>query len=145
MIDDTIRAYREGRLSEAEYLARVSATLEQLQTGAIVDIPTSVANRPTARAFFSTLRELPVSYTAEPTATPDPEVLATIALELESLIARRKVRDWIRNLDIQNAMRNDIEDYLYDLRSQGITLSNTDIDRVLDAILELAKQRERMN
>lgn len=144
MIDDTIRAYREGRLSEAEYLARVSATLEQLQTGAIADIPTSVANRPTARAFFSTLRELPVSYTAEPTAAPDPEVFATMALELEALIAKRKVRDWIRNLDIQNAMRNDIEDYLYDLRSQGITLSNTDIDRILDAILELAKQRERM-
>jgi hypothetical protein len=56
-----------------------------------------------------------------------------------------KVRDWTGKLDVQNTMRNDIENYLYDLRDmEGMRRTTADIDHLLDAILERAKQRERM-
>jgi type I restriction enzyme, R subunit len=145
MIDDTIRAYREGRLTEAEYLAQVSGMLQQIQSGAIADVPDSLISRPDARAFWGVLRELPLSYNADNAAPVAPELLAEIALRLDAIIVRHKVRDWTRNLDVQNTMRNAIEDDLYELRDQGkLTLSIADIDRVLDAILELARQRERI-
>lgn len=145
MIDDTIRAYRAGRMTEAEYLAQVTALLEQLQTGAIADVPERLTSRADARAFWSSLRELPLSYTSAPEAAPSPERLATVALDLDQIITQRKVRDWTHNPDVQNRMRNDIEDYLYELReTQGLALTTSDIDRVLDTILELARQRERM-
>jgi len=145
MIDDTIQAYREGRLSEAEYLEQVSSALEQLQTGALADVPEQLSSRPDARAFWSTLRELPVGYNAAGSTPVSATALADVALDLEQLIAKRKVRDWTRNLDVQNRMRNDIEDYLYEWRATaGIDLPTADIDRILDAIVELAKQRERI-
>jgi hypothetical protein len=38
-----------------------------------------------------------------------------------------------------------IEDYLYELRTvRGLSLSAGDIDRILDAIIELAKQRDHL-
>jgi type I restriction enzyme R subunit len=119
--------------------------LDQLQTGAVVGVPDKLNARPDARAFWSTLRELPVGYAVNEAAAPSPDVLADVALDLDQIITKRKVRDWTRNLDVQNTMRNDIEDYLYELRdTEGMTLTTADIDRILDAILELAKQRERI-
>jgi type I restriction enzyme, R subunit len=132
-------------LTEAEYLAQVSGMLQQIQSGAIADVPDSLISRPDARAFWGVLRELPLSYNADNAAPVAPELLAEIALRLDAIIVRHKVRDWTRNLDVQNTMRNAIEDDLYELRDQGkLTLSIADIDRVLDAILELARQRERI-
>jgi type I restriction enzyme R subunit len=144
MIDDTIRAYREGRLSEADYLAQASALLAQVQTGAVVDVPDKLHSRPDARAFFSTLRDLPMNYTNDQ-APPPPDVVADIALDLDQIITTRKVRDWTRNLDIQNTMRNDLEDYLYAARAaHGLPLTPDDIERMVDTIIELAKQRARI-
>ena len=68
-----------------------------------------------------------------------------MAIELQQIVARRKVRDWTRNYDIQNAMRNDIEDYFYNARdAHNLAVSPADMDRILDAIVELAKQRDRI-
>src|SRR4029079_14729431 len=91
MIYDTIQAYREGRLTEAEYLAQVSRALEQLQTGATVDMLENLQGRPDARAFWSTLRELPVSYNAGDVPAASSELIADIALDLDQIITRRKV------------------------------------------------------
>jgi type I restriction enzyme R subunit len=110
MIDETIAAYRAGRLSEAEYLAAMAETLQQIQTGQVRDIPATLEGRQDARAYFSTLRELPVGYNTGNDDGADSELLAEAALELERIVARRKVRDWTRNYDIQNAMRKDIEE-----------------------------------
>jgi hypothetical protein len=83
--------------------------------------------------------------TGDPAAAPLPELLATVALDLDRIITERNVRDWTRNPDVHNRMRTAIEDELYDFRStQGVALTTADIDRVLETILELAKQRERM-
>ncbi len=86
-----------------------------------------------------------MAYNAGDRLAASPELLADVAVDLDQIITRRKVRDWTRNPDVQNRMRDDIEDYLYDLRDRaGIALPTADIDRILDAIMELAKQRERL-
>jgi hypothetical protein len=73
------------------------------------------------------------------------EVLADIALEMERLIEKRKIRDWITNRDIHKAMMTDIEDYLYTLEDQqGWALTSVEMDLLLEQLLEVAKRRDRM-
>ncbi len=89
----------------------------------MADVSDDLRGRPDARAYWSTLRELPVGYNADSTPSLSTELLADVALEFEQIINRRKVRDWTHNVDVQNRMRNDIEDYLYDLRDRaGVTM-----------------------
>jgi len=50
--------------------------------------------------------------------------------------------DWIHNEDVQNEMKNEIEDYLYDIRKeQCLDLSYDDMDRIMEKCLEIAKNR----
>ena len=49
------------------------------------------------------------------------------------------------NRDIQKAMMNDIEDALYTLKEQqNIALTTTEIDLVLEQVLEVARRRDRL-
>jgi type I restriction enzyme R subunit len=144
MIDDTIQTYRDGRMTEADYLQRMRAMLDDVQRGAVQDVPAKLVSYPQAQPYWSQLRELPFSYSVDDSAGMNGDVLAEMAIALEAIIARRKVRDWTRNGDVQNAMRNDLEDYLYGLQDAGnVAVSSGDMDRILSAVIELAKQRDR--
>ncbi len=77
-------------------------------------------------------------------ATPD-DALADTAIEIEKIIEKRKIRDWVSNRDIQKAMMNDIEDTLYAFKAQqNIPLTTTEIDLILEQVLEVARRRDRL-
>jgi type I restriction enzyme R subunit len=62
---------------------------------------------------------------------------------LEEIIEGRKVRDWVGNDDVENRIRDDMEDYLYDLQGKaGIPLTGTDMDEIMDAVIAVARNRE---
>jgi type I restriction enzyme R subunit len=144
MIDETIQSYPDGRIGEAEYLKRMQDMLGEVQRGAVEDVPATLASYPHAQLYWSQLRELELRYDAGATGS-NGDLLADMAIALEGIIARRKVRDWTRNRDVQNAMRNELEDYLYDLRARkGIDLAPDGMDRVVNTVIELAKQRDRL-
>ncbi len=68
-----------------------------------------------------------------------------MAIKIEKIIEQRKIRDWVMNRDIHRAMMNDIEDYLYLLKKeQGLALSEVELDLVLEQVLDVAKQRDRL-
>jgi len=70
------------------------------------------------------------------------DISADIGLKTDEIIRRLKVVDWVRNLDIQNSMLNEIEDYLYEIRDErGVDLSEDDIDLIMEKCLEIAKKR----
>lgn len=143
MIDEMIQSYRDGRINEVEYLKQMQETLSEVQQGAVEDVPARLASYPAAQPYWSQLRELDLRYGAD-AADSSGDLLADMAIALEAIIAQRKVRDWTRNSDVQNAMRNELEDYLYDLRaSRQIDLAPDVMDRVVNTVIELAKQRDR--
>ena len=75
----------------------------------------------------------------------DEELAADIAIKLEEIIEQRKVRDWVNNLDVQNQMRLEIEDYLYSLKGRyEIQLTPEDMDQILDSVIEVARQRDSL-
>jgi type I restriction enzyme R subunit len=55
------------------------------------------------------------------------------------------VRDWVNNVDVQNQMRMEIEDYLYSIKGRyEVQLTSGDMDLILDAVIEVARQRDQL-
>jgi type I restriction enzyme R subunit len=49
---------------------------------------------------------------------------------------------WRTNTDAQNQMKNDLDDYLFDLQKQkGFSLSFSEMDGIIDAVIGIAIHR----
>ncbi len=112
---------------------------EELRSGKGSDIPEKLYRYQDASAFFGVIKEPLAAYTISENQ------LADIAIQLEALIEARKVRDWVGNLDVENRIRNDIEDYLYQLKHEAdIPLTSTDMDEIMDTVIDVAGNRDRL-
>ena len=58
-------------------------------------------------------------------------------------IEQRRVVNWTQRDDIQNEMRNDLDDYLFDVvRDQkGYPLTPAAMDEIMDRLLSIARAR----
>lgn len=161
LLQQAIEDYRAKRLDEAQYLARVMEIMEQVRDGKRDDMPAALRQSDLAKAFFGALREQ-VSGTGDPSnrvneeqdsyngqarsAKPReslPDLLAAIACDIEAIIRRHAVVRWRENADAQNRMRNDLDDLLFNLQHEkGMTLSLTQMDAIIEAILRIARNRK---
>ncbi|MCB0034944.1 MAG: type I restriction endonuclease subunit R [Anaerolineales bacterium] len=136
MIDETIQAYRDGRIDELEYLQRMQEGLSNLQTEGGGDIPDILKPYQDAPAYFRTLKESLASYSV------GQEQTAKIAIKIEQIIEQLKVRDWVDNEDIQHEMENGIEDYFYELEElMGFTVDFDDLDPLMEKLIDIARNR----
>ena len=69
----------------------------------------------------------------------DEDFTADVAIELEGIIERLKIRDWASNPDAQNRMKAAIDDLLYD---SGVPLTHEEMDYLMDKVIEVAKHRD---
>jgi hypothetical protein len=70
------------------------------------------------------------------------EFSAEAALEFDQIVDRRRIVNWTSNVDVQNRIRQDFEDYLFDLKSRsGLDLGFDVIDQIVDECVEVAKVR----
>ena len=84
-------------------------------------------------------------YEVDVPGTTKDELLADVAIRLEQIIEEHKIRDWTTNPDVQNEIKREMDDYLYSVKGRyGIPLTGGDVDVVLDRLLELARQRDRL-
>ena len=145
LIDETIRAYREGRLNEAEYLQRVTKIMHTVQLGKDASIPEKLGRYEDAPAYYGVIHDQLVQYNVGGAdSTPD-DLAADVAIRLEEIIEERKIRDWTTSLDQQNEMKREMEDYLYGVKDHyDIPLKGGDMDVILDSVIDVAKQRDRM-
>lgn len=141
MLEETIRAYREHRLSEKDYLnnviditSRVAAKDHGRQ------LPPSIKGNDDAAAFYGIL---------EPIIAPSDEAggrkedAAEVALALISIIKSHLIVDVWSNDLAKNKMRNAIDDYFFDVvRDQkGIVLDDQQLDTLQTKIMNLARAR----
>jgi type I restriction enzyme R subunit len=67
---------------------------------------------------------------------------ADMAVQIDEAIQKRLRVDWRMNPDVQNEMRNAIDDLLYETRAKkGLPLSVQDMDTIIERALEIAKNR----
>lgn len=140
MLEDAIRAFREQRLSDAEYLRKVTEIAEKVKNRTGDHIPDELAHRDVAKAFFGVLQDVFAEYAD---GGFDPRSASTTAsLSIDDIIQQNRIVNWTNNSDVQNRMMGAIEDYLFDLKDQnGIALSFEDIDRILEMVLDIARTR----
>lgn len=139
LIAETIRAYREGRLSELEYLAQAESQMDNLRTRRDNNLPGDLSRYRHAPAYFGALNEQLGSYAI------DPGQLAQAAIRQEEIIESFKVTDWAGNLDVKQQIRRALDEHLYELeRGLDLALTSAQLDALIEQILEIAIARDRL-
>ncbi len=139
LIQTAIEAHRAKRLSDLEYLQQMREHLDTARTRGATTVPAPLRNRAQARAFYNVLQDKLAN-----TINPDqPEVLVTLAVGIEEIITRLKVRDWQHNQDVQNRMLDAIDDLIHHLnQDQQSPIHWTDIDEIIAKIMNIARNHE---
>ena len=139
MLEDAIRAFREKRLADRDYLANVSEIAEAIRSRKDDDMPETIRQRDVAKAFYGVVREALASHQVDGDVK---QVAAEAAARIDDAILGERIVNWTTNIDVQNRMRNDIEDALFDLKSRtGLDLSFDEIDAILERCLDIARRR----
>ena len=61
---------------------------------------------------------------------------------MDKIIRKHAVVRWRENVDAQNRMRNDLDDFLFKLqKDKGITLSFTQMDAIIETVIRIAMHR----
>lgn len=141
LLEETIRAYREKRLSERDYLNGVvdlASKVARKDRGR--DVPNAVKGDDDGQAFFGLLEGRLMSQAGE---AVEREETAQVALDIIDIIkAHRIVGVWSNDV-AQNNMRNAIDDYFFDvLRDQkGVGIPVDMLDELEQKIMDLARAR----
>jgi len=133
---------RVGRLKSADALKKVEATEKAILKGADDSVPASIQHKPFAVGFYRNIKPI-----LEPLKLPKlikfDDLVSRIALEIEKCIRKYLVVQWETNIDVQNRMRQEMEDALFDLKDEfGIELSFEMMDGIMEKCLDIARARK---
>jgi type I restriction enzyme R subunit len=138
LVEETIQAYRQGRLDQLEYLRRAQQALDQLRAGNRGGAPAQLMRYRDAGAYYGVIREPLTTYGLSN------EQIAELAIAQEELIEANKITDWESNLDVQKRIKRQLDRQLGDLeREAGIEFDLSQLDVLIDQVLEVAKARSR--
>lgn len=140
VLEEVIEAYREERISDAEYLNRVTEIMNSVRDRTGDQLPPALRSHEVAKAFFGVVSD--VLSRKNGSIANRVELAAQVALKIDQLITTNRVVDWTSNLDVQNQMRNQIDDYLYEMKEENeIDLTLEDMDFIIESALKIAKAR----
>lgn len=140
LIEETITAFQEGRLNEKEYLDSINTIRGNLDKGFQEGIPLLLKDKPEARAVFGGISRVLIQTHGKSKVEDISEKLAIAGIDITKIIENLTIRDWKKNLDVQNRMENEIEDYLMEHRKDlGVEINFDDIDGILVKCLKVAK------
>ncbi|MGE0822472.1 MAG: type I restriction endonuclease subunit R [Candidatus Binatia bacterium] len=141
LIQQAIDDFRARRISDLEYLQRVSALKDAVVQRKSDDLPASLASNENAAAVFGVVKPYVAHHIAdEQTAV---EVAAAAAVNIWEIIQRNKKVGFWDDLDAQRRTINDIDDYLYDEIKgvKGIALATEEMDDIIARTMQLARHR----
>jgi type I restriction enzyme R subunit len=141
LLEETIRAYRERRLSEREYLNSVvdlASKVARKDRGQ--DVPESIRGDEDAQAFFGILDG---QLRTKGDSLVGGDDAAAIAQQIIDIIKSHLIVDIWSNEVAQNNLRNAIDDYFFDVLrdEQGIDLPVEVLDDLERKIMDLARAR----
>jgi type I restriction enzyme R subunit len=140
MLQDVIDDFRAHRLEAAQYLRRATEIMDATITRTGDDIPETLANNEVAKAYYGSIKAALAELKLEPKAVA--EFSSEAALAFDDIVGIRRIVNWTTNVDVQNRIRQDFDDYLTDLRSRFNCDFGFDvIDQIVDECIEVAKVR----
>jgi type I restriction enzyme R subunit len=141
LLEEVIKAFRAQRLADADYLRKVTEIQDAVRNRGAEDVPQALVGRDAAKAYYGVLDEI---LEAKGGASVVRDRCAATGLHIEELINRRKIVNWTTNQDVQNQMKNDLEDCLHELKDKdGIDITYDEMDRILELCIDIARARER--
>jgi type I restriction enzyme R subunit len=141
LIQKAIDEFRAKRISDLEYLNKVTEIRAKLVTRERDDMPAKLAGDEHAQAFYGILMPFFEQYKLD--AATREEVTADTALAIQNILKRNwKVHFW-DDADAQKRVMNSIDDYLYDeiKASKGIDLTTEQMDEIIERSMQLARHR----
>jgi type I restriction enzyme, R subunit len=141
LIQQAIDDFKARRISDLEYLRKVTEIRNKVVHRVHDDVPEKLAGKEDATAFYGVLK--PFFQAHEMDAESRDDVSADTALAIHTILLRHwKVHFW-DDLDAQKRAINDIDDYLFDeiKGSRGIGLSLDQMDEIIDRSMQLARHR----
>lgn len=140
MLEDTIQQWKDKRISDAEYLKRAQSIMDSVRGRKEEGLPPALEGKDAAKAFYGIVLETLKASLGEGTKTTD--LSCKVALTIDQMVQTHVKRDWINDQDAANRMKNDIDDYLFELKTQEkVNLSVEQIDRVMNDCISVAKRR----
>jgi type I restriction enzyme R subunit len=141
LLEETIRDYRERRISEKDYLKKVidvAAKVARKDRGQ--DVPGSIKGDEDGQAFYGILNGVLVDSSGTPV---DRDEVAQIALAIIEIIKAHHIVDVWRNSVARNKMRNAVDDYFFDVLcdQKQIDLPLEKLDDLDEQIMNLARAR----
>lgn len=142
LLEETIRAFHQERLIQAsEYLSKVRNIMDSVVTRTGDDVPDTLRDRDVAKAFYGCVKEVMEKNGGNGQRS---DVWAEAAIGIEDVIRTRRIVNWEINTDVQNQMRNEIEDFLLELKDNyGLEMTFDQIDAIMEQCLDIAKLRIR--
>jgi type I restriction enzyme R subunit len=156
LLQQAIDDYKAQRINDAEYLKQVTDVMTQVRDGKTQEGPDILKERDLSRALFGALKEelaresnsTMVREDPRPYGSPEAhaarleQVLAEAACQMEDIIRNHAVVRWRENIDAQNRMRNDLDDFLFDLQTKkGIQINYDQMDAIVEAMIRIAIHR----
>jgi type I restriction enzyme R subunit len=142
MLEEAIEAFRQRRLSDAEYLKRVTQIMQSVVNRTGDNIPVPLRQLDVAKAFYGVILDTLGKQEIEEARRSEVGVEASIGID--EIIRRMTIVNWETNADVQNQMRNLIEDYLFELKgTYGIPLTFDNVDVIMEQCLDIARVRYR--
>ena len=133
---------RADRLTAQEYLKEAERLENAVVTRTGDAVPEIIRDNDVAKAYFGSVRDVLSGRDGASSKEDVAQVAAQIGLKVDEIVDHLKIVNWVSNPDVQNRMRQAIEDYLFEVnQGSSLGLSFDEIDAILDDCLEIAKER----
>ncbi|GIK45054.1 MAG: DEAD/DEAH box helicase [Betaproteobacteria bacterium] len=141
LIQQAIDDYRAKRITDLEYLQRVTDIKDSVVQRKSDDLPAAIAGDEDATAVYGLLQPFVAAHVTDAEQTR--QIAAETAKSVWGVfLSNRKVGYW-DDLDAQRRTMNEIDDYLYDevKGRQGIALTTAEMDEIIEKTMQLARYR----
>lgn len=141
LIQQAIDDFKAKRISDLEYLSKVTDIRGKVATKQHDDVPQKLDGNEDAMAFYGILKPFFEACQLDEAICED--ISADTALAIQSTLQRHwKVQFWDDD-DAQKRAMNDIDDYLYDQIKgvHGVDLSLEQMDEIIERSMQVARHR----
>ncbi len=141
LIQQAIDDYRARRLTDLEYLQRVTEIRNGVVSRKDDDLPSVLSGNADAAAVYGLLRPFVANHLRD--AEQAQTTAAEAAMAVWDIFRRNRKVDYWDDLDAQRRTINEIDDYLYDevKGARGIALSTDEMDGIIEKTMQLARHR----
>jgi type I restriction enzyme, R subunit len=140
-IEEALQAYKDKRISEAEYLQRMKEILRDFRSGSSgVTYPNNIRKCPNAQAFYGVANE--VIREANASYVVNENIMGNLALKITKIIEDNSKVDWHDNTEVHNRIAQELDDLLYDFaKKHGLKLDFDQIDKIIEGVKTVALRR----